>query len=69
MRSQFGIAPLCRCSRIFFTKPLQGALFRKFRDVILGYEHVESLNLAPRPEIEERVGNIRADGSGTDGPV
>jgi hypothetical protein len=53
----------------FLTKPLQGALFRKFRDVILGYKHVDSLNLAPQPEIEERVGSIRASGSGNDGPV
>ena len=27
----------------FFTKPLQGSLFRKFRDVILGYKHISSL--------------------------
>ena len=27
----------------FYTKPLQGALFKKFRAVILGYEHVSSL--------------------------
>ena len=52
----------------FFTKPLQGALFHKFRDVLLGYKHVNSLNLAPSPELEERVGDERADGRGTDGP-
>jgi hypothetical protein len=28
----------------FFTKPLQGALFRKFRNVILGYNHISSLH-------------------------
>jgi Reverse transcriptase (RNA-dependent DNA polymerase) len=28
----------------FFTKPLQGVLFRKFRDVILGYKHISSLH-------------------------
>ena len=27
----------------FFTKPLQGNLFRKFRDVILGYVHIRTL--------------------------
>jgi hypothetical protein len=27
-----------------FTKPLQGALFRKFRDVVLGYKHIHTLN-------------------------
>jgi len=34
----------------FFTKPLQGALFRKFRDVVMGREHVYTLKkpvLAP----------------------
>ena len=29
----------------FFTKPLQGALYIKFRDVIMGYEPTTSLNL------------------------
>ena len=54
----------------FFTKPLQGALFRKFRDVILGYNHIDSLTLAPAPAPEERVGETveRVDGRGTDGP-
>ena len=27
----------------FFTKPLQGNLFRKFRDVVLGYKHITSV--------------------------
>ena len=27
----------------FFTKPLNGSLFQKFRAVILGYKHVSSL--------------------------
>jgi hypothetical protein len=34
---------------------LQGALFQKFRDVILGYQHVDTLVAAPT-EAEERVG-------------
>jgi hypothetical protein len=39
----------------FFTKPLQGALFRKFRDVIMGHKHMNTLaNAAPMP-LEERV--------------
>jgi hypothetical protein len=38
----------------FFTKPLQGALFRKFRDVILGYAHINSLSIAVSNQ--ERVG-------------
>ena len=41
----------------FFTKPLQGHLFRTFRDVLLGYKHVDSLGLAaPVPNVE-RVGD------------
>jgi hypothetical protein len=60
----------------FFTKPLQGSLFRRFRDVILGYKHVDSLSLDPMPSVEERVeeekpgdaGKERLDGPGTDGP-
>jgi hypothetical protein len=53
----------------FFTKPLQGALFRKFRDVILGYKHVDSLALTdPVPSFEERVGGCRSDENCTDGP-
>ncbi len=52
----------------FFTKPLQGALLTKFRDIIMGYEHVGSLDLDPMPGPEERVGSERADGRGTDGP-
>ena len=53
----------------FFTKPLQGALYRKFRDVILGYARVDSLAIAPLPELEERVGSVRANDSGSYSPV
>ena len=28
----------------FFTKPLQGALFNKFRDIVLGYKHISILH-------------------------
>ena len=27
----------------YFTKPLQGYLFKKFRDVIMGYKHISTL--------------------------
>ena len=40
----------------FFTKPLQGALFRKFRSVLLGEEHTASLSLPPSNLPKERVG-------------
>jgi len=41
----------------FFTKPLQGALFRKFRDVVMGREHVDTLNRPVLAPSQERVGN------------
>ena len=28
----------------YFTKPLQGQLFNKFRNVIMGFVHISSLN-------------------------
>jgi hypothetical protein len=52
----------------FFTKPLQGALFCRFRDVLLGYAHINTLaddllkhldEPLPSP-VEERVGNNRS---------
>ena len=52
----------------FFTKPLQGNLFRKFRDVVLGYAHVDSLALDQMPPVEERVGEMQLHGCRTDGP-
>jgi hypothetical protein len=45
----------------FFTKPLQGNLFRRFRDVILGYKHINSLRLDYDASAEERVGEERPD--------
>jgi hypothetical protein len=52
----------------FFTIPLQGALFTNFRDVLLGYKHIDSLALDPPPPLEERVGRPieRANGRETD---
>ena len=50
----------------FFTKPLQGSLFVRFRDVILGYKHIDTLSSTTHPIIplEERVGNYdRNDGT------
>jgi hypothetical protein len=40
----------------FFTKPLQGALFRKLRAVIMGHKHVSSLHEEALPVTQERVG-------------
>ena len=39
----------------FFTKPLQGSLFRKFRDVILGLTPPSSLNIHEPTTVQERV--------------
>ena len=52
----------------FFTKPLQGALFRKFRDVLLGYSPVDTLTIDPSFLIEERVENGRSDDCRTNDP-
>jgi hypothetical protein len=42
----------------FFTKPLQGSLFRKFRDVLMGYKHTSTLIMPTKQPSEERVGDI-----------
>ena len=39
----------------FFTKPLQGHLFHKFRDVIMGWKHISSLNPPNESALKERV--------------
>ena len=50
----------------FFTKPLQGNLFRKLRDVIMGKEHMDSLDTTVLPPlIEERVENTVRSSYGT----
>ena len=40
---------------IFFTKPLQGALFLKFRDVILGIKPISSIILSDGISSKERI--------------
>ena len=41
----------------FFTKPLQGALFNRFRRVLMGYDHISSLkrDLEEGSKLKERV--------------
>ena len=42
----------------FFTKPLQGTLFRKLRDVVMGYKHIDSLHESNgESSAKERVRN------------
>ncbi len=40
----------------FFTKPLQGALFTKLREVVMGWKHVDTLRNDSMSPIKERVG-------------
>jgi hypothetical protein len=41
----------------FFTKPLEGNLFREFRDFILGYKHKNNITTRVSFSREEHVGN------------
>ena len=49
----------------FFTKPLQGKLFHKFRDVIMGWKHINTLHskkadaLSPKERVENTDQNVR----------
>jgi hypothetical protein len=43
----------------FFTKPLQGNLFRKFREVIMGHKHINSLKETKPATSQERVGEVK----------
>jgi hypothetical protein len=45
----------------YFTKPLQGRLFTMFREVIMGWKHVNTLKRETSSPSKERVGNM--DGS------
>jgi hypothetical protein len=45
----------------FFTKPLQGNLFRRFRDVVLGRCHTDTLASVNDGSFEERVGSMQSD--------
>ena len=40
----------------FFTKPLQGSLFRKFWDVIMDHKHIDSLKETATAQLQELVG-------------
>ena len=41
----------------FLTKILQGSIFAKFRDVRMGWKHVDTLQMGP-PSTRERVGDV-----------
>jgi hypothetical protein len=56
----------------FFTKPLQGSLFRKLRAVIMGHQHVDSLKEIPMAPSQEHVAEdseSRNCGSGANGQL
>ena len=49
--------PTAKMLADFFTKQLQGNLFRKFRSVVMGYEHISSLDIdKEKSSSQERVG-------------
>ena len=43
----------------FFTKPLQGTLFKRFKAVLLGHQHIGTLSAVVVEPLEERVGDKR----------
>ena len=43
----------------FFTEPLQGTLFKKFKALLLGHQHIDTLGAAIAEPLEERVGDKR----------
>jgi len=47
----------------FFTKPLQGSLFKKFRAVVMGHAHISTLKGTPVAPSQERVGVCKRAGS------
>jgi hypothetical protein len=49
----------------FFTKPLQGSLFRRFKAVVLGQQHVDTLHDTIAESLEERVEDGRSDTNDT----
>ncbi len=51
----------------FFTKPLKGNLFRRFKAVVLGHAHVDTLRETMAESPEERVEDRRPDSA--DGPA
>ena len=54
----------------FFTNPLQGAIFRKLCDIVMGRTPISSLKIDPSsPMPEERVGECGKTGHGLSGPV
>jgi hypothetical protein len=54
----------------FFTKPLQGKLFRRLREVVMGHKHVNTLKTATTATSQERVGmKVIPNGNGNEANV
>jgi len=51
----------------FFTKPLQGALFRKFKAVLLGHAHISTLQREVLAPVQERVERQNMEGTNRPG--
>ena len=50
----------------FFTKPLQGSLFQRLREVIMGWKHVNILqDYVPHPKKERNENHVSGDKSET----
>ena len=49
--------PTTRMLADYFTKPLQGKSFYVFRDVLMGWKHIDSLNQIKLSAAKERVEN------------
>ena len=48
---------------VFFTKPLQGSLFKTFRDIFLEYKHISTLNENDEDSsYQESVGKYFSEG-------
>jgi hypothetical protein len=59
--------PTAKMLADFFTKPLQGSLFRKFRDVIMGLKHIDTLLEDDEAvSAKERVGSNMGDSMESD---
>ena len=56
---QIKYCPTAKMLADFFMKPLQGSLFRTFRDIILGYKHISELEIGDDTKAETTVAQER----------
>jgi hypothetical protein len=53
----------------FFTKPFQGKLFQKFRDIIMGHEHINSLKETMPTSSQEQLEKVSLPANKWNGAV